>query len=145
MRACFRTRLFWFGLPGIAFLAWVWVDSVKTAHEVSCRWILFDHYAGIGLTSSPNRMGVWMGRPYIGIFGMPYSGVRWHRSSVSPDRTRIDKPGPWEARVEGMDRARVRVVFDSWFVITVYLGVWIGLTWWRVRRKVRLIRAVTPS
>lgn len=37
VRPFYQSRLFWFGIPGLAFLLWCWWDSTKTCSEMA--WV----------------------------------------------------------------------------------------------------------
>lgn len=136
-----RSRLFWLGLPGFVFLGWAWASSQGYHSEISIRAIAFGHYQGIALISSPNRVGGWIGRPYIGIFGKPYSGVKFSRAAAREDR--VSPMGPWRVAIEGVDRARFRLLLDARLAMGIYLATWLGTAWWRFRWKSRVLTTTT--
>lgn len=116
----FRSRAFWFGVPGLVFLLWGW-------------WVSMGHasYAGFG---GPSH---WT----IGQCGGEVF-VRWH-SGESPD-WRIFKAGHEKASVEQLrewkDDAAEYWTTSGYFLlpyrllVLYYLAVWAGLLTWRKRK-----------
>lgn len=130
-----RSKLFWSGLIGLIFISGLWVDSIQMERSISCRWSMGGRYLGLGFHTAPHRLGGWFGRPYSG-FGNPFqrTGLEVFSEAVRPFQ-RENPRGPWEASVQGSDRARFRYSIDFWFIALCYLPPWLGLLWWWQRRK----------
>jgi len=142
-RGWWRSRLLWLGVPGLLFLLWVWANSMSHHSEASVRVVGFGRYQGLGLISSPHKMGAWVGRPYVGIFGTPFSGFRFYRSEAK-ELSRV-RDELWNISVEGMDRARFRIVLDARLVVGIYPFIWLGMMWLRHRWKVKAVETPAPT
>lgn len=136
-RGWWRSRLFWLGVPGLIFLGWLWVDSHSQHIWASCRLLTSSSYFGVGFLSKPDRLSGWIGRPYIGLFGTPFSGVRIESQPLRSALMTND-PGPWKFGVEGADKGRLAFEFDLWFVLLVYCTIWLLACFLWQRRKRRM-------
>lgn len=116
----FRSRAFWFGVPGLVFLIWAWGLS-KT------------HYSGVGNLDGPfsKKIGQLDGDVLLGWNPWPSSNSwRGFHERIPPGHAQEIKEFFKELGVPG-----VWVIFiPHRSLVTGYLLGWAGLVFWRSRK-----------
>lgn len=80
-RPFYRSRMFWFGLPGLLFLLWAWMDSIRYATSIWCSGKV-----GIRVTQTSGNAAfdVWR---YSHFVGAPDLGM--NRTATTDDAARM--------------------------------------------------------
>lgn len=129
----YRSRLFWLGLPGLAFLLWLWgVDPFST----------------VTLDRGTSRVTVSTGRRQVRIVtytsAAPISVAGHTGTAHRPLPAPLFPPAVKRTVLVVDSGSGVRATYlsvASWLLLLVYLGVWAALlTGWQ-RRKSRLLKA----
>jgi hypothetical protein len=134
-----RSRAFWFGVPGLLFLLWAWVDSVKmksswwSGRHWSAHLAQYENYLQLQLsrtrTSVSSKKWVW------GAERTPRATANsWPRCKYRPRWTHIDDP----------DSATDVLLLPHWFVVLLYLLPWSGVVAWRWWQRRRMTAAELP-
>ena len=124
----FRSRAFWFGVPGLVFLIWGWTSSM---HQHTS---LFHREVGVcqldtgqvHFNTIPEREKKWL-PPYR------VSRSEWHDSTGDS----------WfnnRGRMFMRKKDEIFIVIPFWKAVVGYLGFWIviiGWRWWRRRRAIQ--------
>ena len=148
-RPFYRSRLFWLGVPGSLFLAWLWIDSTRFTTEVTQRMgtreVYFLSYGGrVQLTAT----------------------LLTHYSSTSSSIVRVKdsmeaswlppideviqvgaEPDPFAPDHVGGDRKWWGIQLPVWTLIALYGFAWAcAVAWWQCRksRQLKLHTAPTP-
>jgi hypothetical protein len=116
----FRSRAFWFGVPGLAALLWGW--WVSMGHR---SWIDFGGW-GIGLSAGElyayQILDGWPSWPDVEVGQIeadPEEALEWKRMLVEPPQT----------------IAHFHIIFIPYYWPVVgYLATWAGLLIWRKRK-----------
>jgi hypothetical protein len=138
IRPWYCSRLFWFGVPGLAFLLWLWADSENSSTYYSFRWKT-PSYRGFGIGCQHGQIGGWIGRPYQG-FANPGSqtGSYSYRGRIDKSRRdQINKDGPWWYEWESRSKDRLGFSVDCWLLVLAYVITWLAslLGWQRWKRR----------
>ena len=127
----FRSRAFWFGVPGLVFLLWTWADSMKTATQAIIMWknsrvsdSMVHHGGSLDIVH-------WSGS---------FGGSLWPKECRVQRQRRGDardwfpKPGIREhGIISGSFHRTSRLVLPHWCLVPLYLIPWGGLLTWRWR------------
>jgi hypothetical protein len=141
-RSIFRSRFFWFALPGLIFLLWGWFND--PAYYDSIRFRLGDHALTIadnGRQACLNFTNFTPGR------GLRIDPGHWLRSEVKGEE--FEQTLFSEAivcRVVHEPHAfRFNANVAYWLIILLHLAALIPTWLWWQRRKSRLITATQPQ
>ena len=136
IRPWYRSWLFWFGLPGLAMLQWLWLEEPQRHFEIRAMW--GNHCWYMADSSRLLEIG-WDYRssPYIP------SKVEIHQ--VLRDEDRLFPPALWLSAY-GDERDWDRHWFVAyWLLIVGYFPLWLGgVAWWQRRKKRLLNTSTTP-
>lgn len=142
----FRSRAFWFGVPGLLFLLWAWGDSAKsefTGHVSKGAWF-------VHLTQGPSYLQLQVTR---GVPGLPLDlsarrvprvsgGEWWPGWLYRPQWRHNESPAGWIGSIYNSHPSVTHtLILPHWFLLALYALPWCGLVFWR-RRK---CRAPAPS
>ena len=121
----FRSSAFWSGAPGLVFLLWAWVDSVKT--RTTCwggsRWpvhlVQEENYLLLQLTrpasTPPGASSSWS---WGGDRTPRTTANSWPRWCYRPQWRHIDDPGGWQGSIyTGAPAAIDQWILPHWFVV----------------------------
>ncbi len=134
----YRSPVLWFGLPGLIFLLFTWVDSMShvstldlTAFGRSVRFRNFNSEFSASWYSERRVSG---------------SGKNWdieiHPREAVPGKSWLPLPSYVTSDLSGR-RPWHCLDFSYWFLILVYLGLW-QLPWlWRYHRRERIRSRLT--
>lgn len=133
----YRSRLFWFGLPGLLFLLWIWLGLLRK--EAGIRWgnDHADYFLGWGQATI--AAGIIKHPPSVG--GPPEVGFRAESEDLPADEETVIFvfPPVWAPE----DRTMIDVA--NWLVLVVYLIIWVSaLVIWQ-RRKCGFYQKVLTS
>ena len=125
-RPMHRWKSFWLGVIVVVFLGWAWVRSVQHRDAVT----FYFPNAGHELTLA-SRAGAFR----LAWNELPPSGVTWPAFTTSSRPTTAQ----WFADAADIfNGSSVRGVGMSyWLGILLFLGLWLELLFWRVRRRRR--------
>ena len=122
----FRSRAFWFGVPGLVFLLWGW--WVSMGHQSVAMF----KGTGVGGSWGIGQMGgevyvVWDAAlgPDWGSFGAGHEEIQWERAR--------QLKGTWVAVCEKSPSRRIDFIPYHWPVLA-YVAGWAGLVGWRSRK-----------
>ncbi|MEK7951664.1 hypothetical protein WKV53_14195 [Luteolibacter sp. Y139] len=149
MRAFYKSRLLWCGVPGLVFLVWAWWDSGRNADEVSWRQGRHSHI--VMVTSG----AVWWQDTrdeesnsvaelvYVGRVAM----VDRARGTVRERGFEFPEAYSWTCEVtpfgEGEEVRTCELWVALWLMVLGYVGVWLGVVFaWRWRKR-RVMRRLT--
>ena len=119
----YRSRLFWFGLPGLLGLLWIWFGNLGKATAVCWGNHAAEYCLGWeqGVIAFIINKG---GPPNVGFYG-------YHHDLPSDWEIQIFAPALW------LDDDRVGIYIGDWVLVSAYLIIWIAaLVLWQ-RRKHR--------
>lgn len=119
----YRSRLFWFGLPGLLGLLWIWFGNVRKATAVCWGNSHTEYCLGWeqGVVGFVINKG---GPPNVGFHG-------YHHDLPSDWEIQIFAPALW------LDDDRFGIYIGDWVLVSIYLIIWIAaLIFWQ-RRKHR--------
>jgi hypothetical protein len=146
----FRSRAFWFGVPGLAFLLWAWADSVKTS--TTCwggknplvHLTQEENYLQLQLTRFPATAGssswTWGGER------TPRATTNiWPRWIYRPQWRHFDDPGGWKGSIHTSPATFDQWILPHWFMVLLYVLPWSGAVAWLWRKRSRLTAAPPPS
>ncbi len=111
----FRSRAFWFGVPGLLFLLWAWADSTRIYTGISEKspWgsFSFEHWNSAITVSrapagSPSAFPSWAWR---GSFGTKNPEPRIWWATLKAERDRAGRPF---------------VQVPHWLLVSSYAAVW---------------------
>lgn len=146
IRPWYRSRLFWLGLPGLAFLLWAWRDSSTFSS---------------GLFRS-GHLEVHCAKQYLGAVEFSYFPAHWETGPKRFDTCRteyervVDERFPmvgaytFPEAVHAYHRPPSRfsergIRIAHWLILTVYVLAWGGaVTGWQ-RRKSHLLKLHSAS
>jgi hypothetical protein len=120
-RPLYRWKSFWLGVVVLVFLGWAWVRSVQHRDAVTLYFPSAQHSLTLASRAGSCTV-IWE--------DLPTAGVTW------PAFTTISKPmrsGTWFQEAVGIYDWRWAVAY--WFLILLFLGPWLGVLFWRVRRR----------
>ena len=129
-----RSRLFWLGLPGLIFLAWVWLGT-RTYYG----WVT--QGTPSMLVSLNTGAGV-----YALIWEQSLSPANSYQTTLTCGSSRDDDPTPlfgsaidfYSAVIGGTYRLTT-ISVTHWFAVVVYLILWTTAMIYRQRHKRRLL------
>ena len=142
----FRSRGFWFGLPGLVFLLWAWGDSSRWESNCSVsagRW-----YGYLSQRQGYLQIEVIRGDPPVPVTFWVERSTRasgreiWLEWRYWPQwRHHELEPG-----LHGWLHVSHRSVSDTlilphWFLLLLHLIPWGGVMFWRLRKR----RALPPA
>lgn len=159
-RPFYRSRLFWLGLPGLAFLFWIWWDS--GGHSSQCY--VTGGRSGSSLVAAATVEGGCVRlMAQVDEFTASPTGLHFYFDRIQVRDRQFDGPLYFEWRIDedealGEDPAAagwvpspgatfpkpevksVEVAVALWLMILVYLcGLSLMMLWWQ-RRKTRLMK-----
>ena len=161
MRAFYKSRLFWLGLPGLVFLLWVWWDSGGC--RSSALWTRADRWSAVlvnegRLQWTESKVPASM-QPYLST-AEPFSFERTERS-VEAMLAEEELGMKAEARGRQFDfaaaferDAEVRAIIAGdlaewrvalWVVVLGYVVVWMGAVMAWQRRRARVMKGLTDA
>ena len=117
----FRSRAFWFGVPGLVFLLWAW----RISHSHYTNFGFAGNGGGLVGQLDGEAVILWESTGFA-----PSTSAKLGHYSLAPDQMRATK------RDLGTARSRWdRWLFvPHWFLLVAYLQVWVGLLIWRTWR-----------
>ena len=122
-RPYYRSKLFWCAVVFAASLLVSWWDSNRYAMWFSCRWGPEDHYRGFAVSSENGTVFVTAGRPYQGIIGIYWTGIRYGRTPLTPKGISIKEKQPIYVNWEAKDR--LCLGFAHWLIGAFFILIWI--------------------
>ena len=123
---------------GLLLLLGNWWDSTRHTTWYACRWGPPHAHRGFGVTTAEGVISAWAGRPYQGLFGIHWTGIRFDRAENSADRRGFGPPYPAAIDLHIADRPTVGVAY--WTVVLCYVGSWAWLLRRHHRRSSRAIQ-----
>ena len=142
----FRSRAFWFGVPGLVFLFWAWGDSSRWESKGSVsagRW-----YCHLTQGQGYLQLQVSRGDPPVPV---TFSGERsarisgreiWLEWRYRPQwRHHELEPGQQGSFYVSHGLVSDTLILPHWFLLLIYLIPWGGVMFWRLRK----IRALPPA
>ncbi len=119
----FRSRAFWFGLPGLVFLLWGW-------------WVSMGHFSR---AECGGRFDWWIAQSagVIVVFWESEGPPDWDRFGVSHRKTNEEGAREWKSwliEATEKDPSRHMVAIPHRFVVLAYVAGWAGLLTWRKRK-----------
>lgn len=129
----YRSRLFWFGLPGLLFLGWMWAGY--QARLVHMGWIGGGGNYSLG----------WGGGQVTGSFTsrrdmspMTEDGFFLSEIPIDPADGQSFFP-PAIFTTEGW----AGIALANWFLMAVYLALWLGglVLWQRRKQRLAVVRS----
>ena len=132
IRPWYGSWLFWFGLPGLAMLLWLWLENPLRHFEVRAMWRDRCWYAAD--SSRLLEIG-WNARPSV------YSPLNFdvHQELRAVDR--LFPPALWLSSYGDASDWDRKWFIAYWLLILGYLPLWLGSVAWWQRRKHRLSAA----
>jgi len=118
----FRSRAFWFGVPGLVFLLWGW-------------WISMWDYYGAGFSGGPpSGVGCFAGEvsAFWNLNGWP--AERFYTWHVEAPPMGSAREWPVNVDVSRGDPAFRHVYIPYWSLVFGYVVAWIGVLIWRKRK-----------
>jgi hypothetical protein len=149
-----RTLTFQLGLFPIVILLWAWADS----NHATTTWVKGDGYQDHRIVNEgfalhyrqsrvlredpcpfgPTEPGVPVTHFFGGIWRYPSPGPH-------PPWNRLPSMGA-EDRIERFSAVEVDAYhLPLWFILACYLPLWLGLSYWRSRSKLKRIAATLPT
>ena len=119
----FRSRAFWFGVPGMVFLFWGW-------------WLSMGHKSEMGrMGTSPWRLGQSAGEVYAwwdSARGLDLRNVEvWHYKLPAANARGSRNLLLWQRE----EKSSFRLVFIPYhWLVSAYLAGWAVLVIWRIRK-----------
>jgi hypothetical protein len=135
----YRSRMFWFGVPGFLLLLWMWVGHMGTVSRATLNTLKSEYRVSWGngeVGFSHVRSREWHSD----------NGMIYYLPDQDPGFRVIREPSnPAVMQILGEDFFRRRnssgFVLDFWFILAAYTMYWLGaLTFWQ-KRKQRLMAA----
>jgi hypothetical protein len=120
-----RSLIFWCGALVLAFLVWVWADSLKAYSVVVVNW----RGAGgeLQLDLGSGAVGISTGTIDPGLKKLYFHARMEGASETDFDLWQASLTHGFNGRIHGV-RVPLRLVFF------VFLPVWLGMSVWRARR-----------
>jgi hypothetical protein len=143
-RSWYRSRLFWLGISGCAFLIWAWVSPILSGkgRYFGARWIApGNFYQGFGISEDFHRVELWAGRPYAGLFNISRRTGITHSSFPFESKRHswaANESGPIKFEWGTPSADSFTISIDYWLIVPVYLAVWSAAVILWQRRKRRL-------
>ncbi len=132
--ALHRSIVFWFGLLAMTFVCWAWRDSMSGAVYARVPCFVVVHCAG-GLMLE-NTAGVeWKWEREIDrkvVVRLDDVGFGFHTASP-----RTGNASPWPPLMIATGGKRPAVFIPHWLILLAVAALWLGLLFWRVRRRAR--------
>jgi hypothetical protein len=122
----FRSRAFWFGVPGLVFLVWGWWMSMGHQSGASFKGTGVGDYWGIGQMGG-EVYAVWdsVVGPDWGSFYAGNDAMTWERARQVKDI--------WVRVCEKSPSSRIVFIPYHWPVMG-YVAGWAGVIFWRSRK-----------
>ena len=150
-RPLYRSRLFWLGVPGLAFLLWVWWDSGGYVSyvayergnelrqvEVSRGGVLWTYALDLKPTGHAAVRPLRSGRIELAKMGVETTGRRLDFSEAFESEVRMVTVPAF-----GVEKEVHTVRLALWVIVLGYAAMWLGGVFaWRWR-KVRVMRRLT--
>lgn len=153
----FRSRAFWFGVPGLMFLLWAWADSGKSESQLitakDYRFISFSQEHGYFrvqsslydrvLPTDVIRTRKPRASPSPSWFPMPAKSAgmpRWWHDEL--------RPGWIGVRYNTERMSSDFLILPCWFILSLYLLPWaaaVAWRWWGFRRAARRVVSMTAA
>jgi hypothetical protein len=135
----FRSRAFWFGVPGLLFLLWGWVDSVKM--KSSC-W--GGRHWSVHLAQYENYLQLQLSRASATV-----GSKKWGWGTERTPRVTANSWPRWKYRPHWIhssdpDSTTDVLLLPHWFVVLLYLLPWSTVVAWRWWRRRRMTAAQPP-
>ncbi|MEK7951675.1 hypothetical protein [Luteolibacter soli] len=150
----YRSRLFWYGVPGLVFLLWVWWDSGGWNSHV--RWERPGKVRYVGVRMGGVQWGSSTLRENYPPGPSDFPVVRGElpaedgSAPAGKRGRRFDFPPLIKTVVE--ERSRGGMVMDLvtgeialWGIVGCHVMVWVGMVFWWQRRKGRVTARLTDS
>ena len=126
----YQSRFFWFGLPGLLFVLWIWFAYLGMEASVSWGTRKAEYCLGCGDSS----VGFVVNKhvlPYTGLEGSPEQGFYWRQDLIEPEYR-----NPIFARALSFDTDRIGIFVGNWIIAVFYLTIWLGgLAIWQRRKR----------
>jgi hypothetical protein len=120
---------------GLLLLLTSWWDSTQHTTWFACRWGPPHAHRGFGITTSEGGIAIWAGRPYQGLFGISWTGIRFDRAVNPPERRSFGPPYPGAIDLHIADRPTLGAAY--WAVVLSYMAILAWFLRWRHLRAVR--------
>jgi hypothetical protein len=132
IRPWYRSWLFWFGLPGLAMLWWLWLDTPARHFEVK----VMGGNSCLRVADSSRLLEIGWTRDSTLYLPSKVEVIHLMRTE-----DRLFPPALWLSSYGG-EHDQVRKWFVAyWLLILGYLPLWLGSVAWWQRRKERLLKA----
>ncbi len=134
-----RSRLFWLGLPGFAFLLWVWLLLPNTFQCLSLEMAETQLIAGM-----TNRQISLHKRSFRGHVLAPQMRGLKIRNGLLSSWSRKENPFfPKACSWKRGEHGDFRFFLASWLIVSIYLILWVALSGCWQLRKSRLLKRHT--
>jgi hypothetical protein len=144
----FRSRAFWFGVPGLVFLFWAWGHSSRWESKGSVsagRWYCHltqgQGYLQIDVSRSDSPGPVSHYRARM----VKFSGERSTRAPGQENRLEWQYWPQWRHHeMKPLTRGSISIrrsgvsdviILPHWFLLLIYLIPWGGVMFWRLRKR----------
>jgi len=138
-RPFYRSRLFWLGVPGLAFLLWCW--TAFAGDPVAMAWSDGNHrtFAFVG-TGTVGAMRITPQRGATGpVRFQAGRGIVFSLPNATPFPSAIEVKLGKQERTGGSKVSGATVAI--WALVLLYSSVWLPLVVWNQRRRARLWKA----
>lgn len=152
-RPCYRSRLFWFGLPGLVFLLWAWgrSNSLSTHTTIQSGFLRSSHgklfwYAPSETMKHPIQVDFREGDVEVleqFFISMPGVRVPSGRTTIEPvpaTERRWFPPLRWRSKSFGAGASVRFLSLPYWLMTLGYTCLWLGAVAGWQRREARLSR-----
>lgn len=116
----FRSRAFWFGVPGWVFLLWGW-------------WLSTGHLSRAGFGGErPWEIGLSGGEAYVQWDSA--TGPDWREFHAWYDKSSADEASDlrrYERAIRRWNPTRRIAFIPFYWLVLCYVTIWTGLVWWR--------------
>ena len=122
---------------GLLWLLINWWDPMRFNNWAACRWGPPSAHRGFGVITGEGAIAIWAGRPYQGIFGVSWTGVRCDRARRMGASRSLGPLAPLAIDWQADDRPSLVVAY--WMLVIVYVLSWAGFYDWRRLRRLRVL------
>jgi hypothetical protein len=131
----YRSRVFWFGLPGLVLLMFMWFGYPRSFHEA--QWDTHHVRRSVGFGEGAVGFYVHTNSHWRGIEDIS-RGPGFHLDGYeveSGEEAPLFGPAFHSGSRVDSFRGYTTVEFSLWFIVLLYLVLWLGtLVWWQRRR-----------
>lgn len=116
----FRSRAFWFGVPGLVFLIWAW-------------WVSMGNWSDV-VAGGVHSVMMGQGGGEVYVWWDPAGPPDWRKLSVSHKKTSLEDANRAKSQMFGWQEyePRCRLVFIPYYwPVLGYIAGWAGLIFWR--------------